>query len=78
MERSGLFLDVYLYGKEVPMDKVRDLRVGIDLGIQPGTRASGGSSTEVQQYGLVLLLGLRERGIDIFRPLYRHTSSFPI
>jgi hypothetical protein len=46
------------YRQEVLIDEVGDLRVGIDLGIQPSARASSGRGTEVQQYGPVLLSGL--------------------
>jgi hypothetical protein len=55
MEPRGMFLDVGFNGQEILVDELGGLLVFVGLGIQPSTGASGGSRTEVQQNGPLLL-----------------------
>jgi hypothetical protein len=69
-----MFLDVGFDGQEILMDEVGSLLVLVGLGIQPSAGASGGSRTEVQQNGAVLLFSCYERLIDVLAPIYGHNS----
>jgi len=74
MEPRGMFLDVGFDGQEILVDELGGFLVLIGLGIQPSAGASGGSRTEVQQNGMVLLFSCNERLIDVFAPTYGHNS----
>jgi len=69
-----MFLDMGFDGQEILVDEVGGLLVFVGLGIQPSTGASGGSRTEVQQNGALLLFSCNERLIDVFAPIYSHNS----
>ena len=73
-----MFLNVDFYGDEILVDELGDLRIRINLGIQPGASASSGRGTEVQHDEFVLLLRRLKCRIHILRKLNRHkqTSSY--
>ncbi len=63
-----------LYGDEMLVNEVGDLRIRIYLGIQPSASASRRRGAEIEQYRPVLLLGLRQRGVGIFGPVHAHSD----
>jgi hypothetical protein len=69
-----MFLDMDLYRDQIFPDEVFNPLIGIDLGIQPSACSSHGSSVEVEHQGAVLLLGLRERFINVMYPIDRHVG----
>jgi hypothetical protein len=69
---GGLLFDVDFDGNEVLVYEVGDPRVRIDLGIQPSAGPSSRGGAEVQQQGLVFLLGPRQGGIYILGPFDGH------
>src|SRR5882672_7224145 len=75
MEVDGVFLDVRFDRKEILIDEGRDFIVGVGFGLQPNTRASSGSSAEVEQQGLLFSLCLSECRINVFVPLNSHFQS---
>jgi len=61
-------------------DKIRgdvaaDLRIGIDLGFQPGAGLSMGRGADVNEHQAALLLGFGQRAVNIFLPGDLHGAS---
>jgi hypothetical protein len=69
IECLRLILDVDLDGDVTGVDGLPDLRIGVDLGIQPSASPSHGGRVEVHQEGLLRGLCLRECRVDVLEPL---------
>jgi hypothetical protein len=70
LERGGLFFNVNLDGDEMPADERADVRIRIDLGIQPSTCPSSGRRVEVQQERQSFLPRMCHRRIYFLLPSY--------
>lgn len=69
-----VLLDVVFYRYEVLVDEVADLRVGVNLGVQPSASPSHRSGAEIEKKGFVLFRRLMKGGIDVFVPGNGHNS----
>jgi hypothetical protein len=72
LERLGLLLDVSARGNEALGDEGGDLRIGVDLGIQPSACPSHRGGAEVEEQRALTLLRLAKRRIDVSTPLDFH------
>jgi len=74
LESLRVLLDMVFYRDKVLVDEVADLRVRVDLGIQPSASPSHRSGTEIKKKGLVLFRRLMKGGIDVFVPGNGHNG----
>jgi len=72
---GALLADISGEGDEIAVDRFGDLRVGVGFGFQPNASASSGRSGEVEQHGLVRLLGFGKGSFEIASPLDEHRAS---
>ena len=59
-------------GDEVLINKLRNLLIGIGLGFQPSTCASGGRGRKIDEQRFVLGFRVGESGVDVFEPINEH------
>jgi hypothetical protein len=72
LEGLGLLLDVSARGNEALGDEFGDLRIGVDLGIQPSACPSHGCGAEIEEQGTLALVRLAKRRVDVSTPLDLH------
>lgn len=72
LEDLRLLLDVGAGGDEVAADELRDLGMGIDLGLQPSASPSEGRRGEVEEQGPAGLPRLAQCRVDVSLPVDLH------
>jgi hypothetical protein len=72
MEPGRVLLDVSLDWKEVFVNELGRLLIGIRLGIQPSTSSSSRSRAEIEQDRTGLLLRRSQALIDVLTPIHAH------
>ena len=60
-----MLFDVRPHGHKMLGDEVRDLSIGVRLGLQPSACSSRGRRAEIDQHGFACLFGLIECGVHI-------------
>jgi len=59
--------------KEILIDKIRGLLIGVRFGFQPNTSASSRRGAEIKQDWFSRRPGFSQRSLGIFDPLHGHT-----
>jgi hypothetical protein len=72
VEPGRVLLDVSFDGKEVLVNELGRLLIGIRLGIQPSTSSSSRSRAEIEQDRTGLLLRRGQALIDVLTPIHAH------
>lgn len=75
LERLWLVFGVDSYGYVIVIDETFDVRVRINLGIQPSASSSHRSRAEIDQHRALNGPRLCKCGIDIFLPFNGHKAS---
>jgi hypothetical protein len=72
VEPGRVLLYVSFDRKEIFVNELGSLLIGIRLGIQPSTSSSSRSRAEIQQDGTGLLLRCGQALIDVLTPIHAH------